>query len=199
MLGWSTAQRLGREGTDGDVAATEGVMSDSHDRRALRRITADDADALGDLYDRHAGLLAMRLRRAGASPAETEDVLQETFLDVWRCAGSFRGDGPVAAWLWGMAKRKFAMVVRGAVRGRARELAAASEPTNPASEEGAWVTAVDAGRALKRLDPDLRAAFEAVSVDGMSIEEAADHLGVPEGTIKSRMHRARQAMKEEMR
>ena len=60
------------------------------------------------------------------------------------------------------------------------------------------MTAVDAGQVLEGLGPDLRAAFEAVIVDDMSIGEAADHLGVPEGTIKSRVHRARQAIKKEM-
>lgn len=170
-----------------------------HDERVLRRIAEGDADALGMLYDSHAGLLAMRLRRLGASRDEAEDVLQETFLDVWRYAGSFRGDGAVAAWLWGIARRKLAMMVRGEVRGRARDAAAAAKRSAPVSEEGRWVVAVDAGQAFDRLGPDLRAAFEAVVVEGLSVAEAAEHLGVPEGTVKSRVHRARQAMKEAMR
>lgn len=121
------------------------MMKDSDDYRVLKRIAAGDADAVGVLYDRHVGLLALRLRRHGASSAETEDALQETFLDVWRYAGSFRGDGAVAAWLWGIARRKFAMMVRGEVRSRARDLAVAPNPSSPVSDEGAWATAVDAG------------------------------------------------------
>lgn len=74
-------------------------MRDHSDQQDLERIAAGDADALGALYDRHAGLLAMRLGRGGASTVEAEDVLQETFLDVWRFAESFRGDGAVAVWL----------------------------------------------------------------------------------------------------
>ena len=173
-------------------------MKDSRDRRSLKRIAAGDPAALGDLYDQHAALIAVRLRKAGASPSETEDVLQETFLDVWRCAGSFRGDGAVAAWMWGIAKRKFAMVVRSEVRSRARELAASPNPSGPITEEGTWVTTVDAERALEKLTPDLRSAFEAVVLDGASTGEAADRLGIPEGTVKSRVHRARRALKEEM-
>lgn len=174
-------------------------MKDANDRRALKRIAQGDADALADLYDRHAALLAMRLRRNGASPAETEDVLQETFLDVWQCSASFRGDGAVAAWLWGMARRKLAMVVRGEVRGRTREAAATREPIQSDSQEGAWAVAIDADAALRNLSPKYRSAFLAVVVEGMSIEQAADHLDVPTGTVKSRVHRARRAMKEEMR
>lgn len=164
----------------------------------LEGIAGGDADALGALYDSHAGLLAMRLRRQGASPAEAEDALQETFLDVWRYAESYRGDGAVAAWLWGIARRKFAMMVRGEIRGRARDQAAARNPSAPSSEEGEWAAAIDAGVALERLSPDLRAAFEAIAIDGMSVSEAAERLGIPEGTVKSRVHRARQTMKEAM-
>jgi len=174
-------------------------MRDTHDRRSLKRITRGDAAALGDLYDRHAPLLAMRLRRNGASPAETEDVLQETFLDVWRYPTSFRGDGAVAAWLWGMARRKLAMLVRSEVRGRNREHAAARTVVAPDSEEGAWAVAIDADAALSNLSPEFRSAFIAVVIEGMSIEQAAEHLDVPQGTVKSRVHRARQAMREEMR
>ncbi len=173
-------------------------MRDLNDRRTLKRIAQGDADALADLYDRHAALLAMRLRRNGASPTETEDVLQETFLDVWRGAASFRGDGAVAAWLWGTAKNKFAMQVRGEVRDRTRERAVTRKPMEPESEEGAWAVAVDANVALRNLSPEFRSAFLAVVVEGMSMEEAADHLDVPTGTVKSRVHRARRAMKEEM-
>jgi len=173
-------------------------MKDAHDRRALKRIARGDATALATLYDRHAPLLAMRLRRNGASPTETEDVLQETFLDVWRYPASFRGDGAVAAWLWGMARRKLAMLVRSEVRSRNHERAAARTVVEPDSEEGAWAVAIDADAALSNLSPEFRSAFVAVVVDGMSIEQAAQHLEVPQGTVKSRVYRARQAMREEM-
>lgn len=68
----------------------------------------------------------------------------------------------------------------------------------PESEEGAWAVAVDANAAFRNLSPEFRSAFVAVVVEGMSMEEAADHLDVPTGTVKSRVYRARRAMKEEM-
>lgn len=173
-------------------------MSEIGDRRTIRRIAGGDSDALAELYHRHAPLLATRLRRAGASPAETEDLLQEVFLDVWRAAASFRGEGAVAAWLWGVGRRKLAMLARSESRGRAREQAAATA-SDGGHHEGAWVTAIDAGRAIGLLDPDLRDAFEAVAVEGLSVRDAAQRLGVPEGTVKSRVHRARTLLREEMR
>lgn len=174
-------------------------MRDQADKQELTRIADGDAVALGELFDRHAGLLAMRLRRSGASTVEAEDVLQETFLDVWRFAESYRGDGPVAAWLWGIARRKFAMMVRGEVRGRTRDLAAHSGDEILASEEDAWVTAIDLGAAIEHLNPVLRPTFEAVVVDGLSVAQASVRLGIPEGTVKSRVHRARHAIEEALR
>ena len=163
----------------------------------MQRIVAGDREAVASLFDRHAGLLAVRLRRAGASPSETEDVLQETFLDVWRSAASFNGDGAVAAWLWGVARQKLAMLVRSESRARGRELRAAGRASF-LDDEGGWAASIDARQAMERLDPDQRSAFEMVVVRGLSVRDTADLLGVPEGTIKSRVHRARRVMREDM-
>jgi RNA polymerase sigma factor (sigma-70 family) len=168
------------------------------DSRLLARISRGDASALGDLYDSHARLLAFRLRREGASVEETEDVLQETFLDVWRTSEAYRGEAEVAAWLWGIAHRKYLMLVRGEVRLRHREERAEVAPIGVAREDDP-VLSLDVERALGRLNRDLRRAFEAVAVDGLSTAEAADRLGVPEGTVKSRVHRARSALRKELR
>ena len=168
------------------------------DSRLLDAVGRGDASALGELYDAHARLIAFRLRREGASVEEAEDVLQETFLDVWRTSEAYRGDAEVAAWLWGIAYRKYLMLVRGEVRLRHREERA--RPTaQPVDEEDDRVLSIDAGHVLSELNPDLRLAFEAVAVDGLSTAEAAERLGVPEGTVKSRVHRARSALRKELR
>ncbi len=172
-------------------------MSEAADRRAVRRVAAGDARALAELYDRHAALLAIRLRRAGASRSEAEDLLQETFLILWHSADSYRGDGAVAAWLWSIARRRLAGMARREARRRARE-ATWLLPGGQRSEEGAWATGVDMTRALESLDPGVRAAFEAVALDGLSIRDAARRLGIPEGTVKSRVHRARAHLRKEI-
>jgi RNA polymerase sigma-70 factor (ECF subfamily) len=174
------------------------VSVKSSDVRLLARIDRGDPSALGDLYDAHARLLAFRLRREGASVEEAEDVLQEVFLDVWRTSKAYRGDAEVAAWLWGIAHRKYLMLVRGEVRLRRREEKAQSK-SRRVDEEDDRVTSMDADHALSRLNPDLRQAFEAVAVEGLSTAEAADRLGVAEGTVKSRVHRARKALRKELR
>ena len=169
------------------------------DSRLLAGVGRGDASALGELYDAHARLLAFRLRREGASVEEAEDVLQETFLDVWRTSEAYRGDAEVAAWLWGIAYRKYLMLVRGEVRLRHREERAPSTLEVVDEEEDLVLLSMDAGHALSGLNPDLRLAFEAVAIDGLSTAEAAERLGVPEGTVKSRVHRARSALRKELR
>lgn len=168
------------------------------DARLLGRVGQGDPRALGDLYDAHARLLAFRLRREGASVEEAEDVLQETFLDVWRSSRAYRGESEVAAWLWGIAYRKYLMLVRGEVRLRHREESAPSTSSS-VEDEDLWALSIDADHALSQLDPEVRHAFRAVVVEGLSTAEAAKRLGVPEGTIKSRVHRARSALQKELK
>lgn len=172
-------------------------MRKPSDHDLLELIGSDDVASLGALYDRHAPLLALRLRRSGASVEEAEDVIQETFLDVWRSAPSYRGEAPVAAWLWGIAWRKFSMLVRGEVRLRNRQ-AKATEMTFPSSSDDSnWAAMVDATHALGELSEELSAAFRAVAIEGLSIAEVASRLGIPEGTVKSRVHRARKILAQE--
>src|SRR5258708_31093271 len=72
---------------------------------------AGDDSALRELFSRHAPWLAARLRSVLAA-ADVEDVLQETFLAVWRRAGSYRPQGMAAGWLWGIARRQAALFLR---------------------------------------------------------------------------------------
>lgn len=173
-------------------------MNDKADRRRLRRVARGDGTALSELFDEHATLLAFRLRRHGASVEETEDVLQETFLDVWKSASAFRGESAVAGWLWGIASRKYRMLVRGEVRLRHRQMRSQVE-VDDISDEEAWSTSFVARDALDALTDELREAFVAVAVNGLTTAEAARALAIPEGTVKSRVHRAREALKRELK
>src|SRR6185437_5805517 len=74
-------------------------------------VAAGDDSALRALFSRHAPWLAARLR-AALPAADVEDVLQETFIAVWRGAGGYRPDGTAGGWLWGIARRQAALLLR---------------------------------------------------------------------------------------
>ena len=77
----------------------------------LARVAAGDDTALRELFGRHAPWLAVRLR-AVLPAADVEDVLQETFLAAWRGAGGYRPQGACGGWLWGIARRQAALLLR---------------------------------------------------------------------------------------
>ena len=167
------------------------------DRSLLRRVALGDAKALAGLYERQAPLVALRLRQSGASVEEAEDILQETFVDVWESASGFRGESAVAGWIWGIARRKFNMMIRSEIRFRDRQARATTQSESFVAE-GDLVDGLMTEDAFAALSADLKEAFRAVVVDGLTTAEAANRLGVPEGTVKSRVYRARRIMREEL-
>ena len=173
--------------------------AEEHDDAALLRGAArGDEGALAALYDRHAGWLTVRMTRRCALPDVVDHAVQDTFLALWREAGNYRGVGDVAAFIWGIGVRRLIDAIR-RERGAGRRLPwRASEPEVVISAEDQVLTGIEHGRlgqALAGLSPELRGAIEATVLDGLTCAEAAVLLGVPEGTVKSRCHRARVALR----
>jgi DNA-directed RNA polymerase specialized sigma24 family protein len=86
------------------------------DPELLAAVAGGDLGALRVLYDRNAPWLSVRLTRRCNNPEVVADVLQDTFLALWKGAERWRGDGEVAAWLWGIAARRLVSRLRGTVR-----------------------------------------------------------------------------------
>src|SRR5688572_11542589 len=76
------------------------------DAELLAAASEGDRGALRELYDRHAPWLLLRLQRRSSDPGIVEEVVQDTFLVVWRRAADFAGTGEVAAWIWGIGIRR---------------------------------------------------------------------------------------------
>ncbi|GAB3467655.1 RNA polymerase sigma factor [Actinophytocola sediminis] len=172
-------------------------MCDEED--LVRRVARGDRAAFEQLYRRTAPWLAVRLRRRCTDDQIVAEVLQETYLAVWRAAGSFAGatvDGTAVGWLWTIAARRLVDAFRRRARDSALPLAA--EPVAPAAEDEALSDVVGdrVGGALDRLAPELRQVLQAMVVDGLTVRETAALLGLPEGTVKTRARRARLAMRE---
>ncbi|WP_137993375.1 RNA polymerase sigma factor [Streptomyces exfoliatus] len=168
---------------------------DQDDSALLRAVARGDAEALAVLYDRHAGWLHARLARRCADEETVREVLQDTFVTVWRSAGSHRGRGEAGGWLWVVAARRLV----DAQRVRARAERAAPEPVAlaPSAEDRvlAGLEYGDVGAALDRISPELREVLRATVVDGLTTRETARLLGIPEGTVKTRALRARRELR----
>jgi RNA polymerase sigma-70 factor, ECF subfamily len=169
------------------------------DELIARIARGDEADtALRELFTRHAPWLAARLRVA-LLPSDVEDVLQETFLAVWKGARTYRPQGTPAAWLWVIARNQAALLLR-----RRGPAAAPLDPGEgavgaiaPDPAEAALVRA-DLAAATAALGPPggpEREVWRLLYVEDRSVAEVAELMGVPEGTVKSRAHRARRLLR----
>ncbi|MBS2016465.1 MAG: sigma-70 family RNA polymerase sigma factor [Deltaproteobacteria bacterium] len=150
------------------------------------------------LYENHGRFVWASLQRLGVRDPDLEDVLQEVFVVVHQRLHTFDGSSKVTTWLFGICLR----VVSGYRRRgyRRRELAVA-EPPEPSAESHAAASPEDdlaAAQSRARLDillddMDLekRAVFVMFEIDEMPCEEIASIVGVPLGTVYSRLHSAR--------
>ncbi|MFD7713619.1 RNA polymerase sigma factor [Streptomyces sp. NPDC059785] len=170
-----------------------GHREDATDAALLRAVADGDSTALAALYDRHAGWLHTRLTRRCGDAEVVREVLQDTFVTVWRSAAAHRGS-EAGGWLWTIAARRLADARRAQERA-ARAEYATPEPVPPAPSAEERVLAGleygDVGTALGRISPELREVLRATVVDGLTTRETARLLGIPEGTVKTRARRAR--------
>lgn len=167
------------------------------DAELVSAIAGGDRAALRELHERHAPWVIARLRRRCDDDDVVLEAVQDTFVAVWRGAGRWDGRGEPAAWLWGIAIRRLIGVLR--TRGR-------WAPVVPSTGDDARVVAAedrvlegvehgDLAGALGRLSPELRAALQATVVDGLTAREAGQLLGIPTGTVKTRVMRAKHQLR----
>ncbi|MET3425308.1 RNA polymerase sigma-70 factor (ECF subfamily) [Actinoplanes tereljensis] len=175
-------------------------MKRSEDEGELvRRIAGGDRRAFDELYRRTSPWLLARLRRRCADDDVVADVMQETYLAVWRAAGSFAGnEGSAVGWLWTIAAHRLVDAFRR--RARHNELPAVplAETVAPAAEDEVLAGRVgqELEQALLVLPPEARQVLRAMVLDGLSVRETSVLLGVPENTVKTRARRARLALRE---
>jgi RNA polymerase sigma-70 factor (ECF subfamily) len=161
-------------------------------------VAVGDDSALRALFSRHAPWLATRLR-AVLPAADVEDVLQETFIAVWRGASGYRPDGAAGGWLWGIARRQAALLLR------RRGPAAAVLPGQVMADDrdagdpaDVVLARADLDRAVAALGPPggtEREVWRLLYLEDRPVAEVAKLTGVPPGTVKSRAHRARQRLR----
>ena len=158
---------------------------------------AGDTDAFGALFLRHRDRLwAVAIRTLG-DPEEAADALQDAMISAFRRAGGFRGESAVTTWLHRIVvnacldqlRRRAARPATGGADERTLDsLALTGGRTDPSSASD---TALDVTSALRRLPPDQAAALVLVDMLGYSVADAAEVLGISQGTVKSRCARGR--------
>jgi len=160
------------------------------DEELLAAIARGDEGALAELYDRLGRIaygLALRILR---DPALAQDAVQDAFLGVWRTAAAFDPRrGKAQTWLLTLVHRRAVDVVRREDRRRTEQLddapVAASESTDEEASIREQRRSVQA--ALARLPPDQREALELSYYGGLTQSELSERLGIPLGTVKSRV------------
>jgi RNA polymerase sigma-70 factor (ECF subfamily) len=182
------------------VRSVRKAPGEPDEERLVRLVARGDRAAFEELYRRTAPWLAVRLRRRCGDEQIVAEVMQETYLAVWRAAGAFAGasvGGTAVGWLWTIAARRLVDAFRRRAHHAEPPLAAAPADAAPAAEEEALAATVggDVGDALRRLAPELRQVLQAMVLDGLSVRETSVLLGLPEGTVKTRARRARIAMR----
>jgi RNA polymerase sigma factor (sigma-70 family) len=160
------------------------------DEALVALIARSDDEALAALYDRYGRVaygLALRILR---DPALAEDAVQEAFLAAWRNASSFDPQlAKPSTWLLTLVHRRAVDLVRREERRRAEPLPETHDVAGEATDEEAALRERRqvVQHALRRLPQEQREALELAYYGGFTQSELADRLGVPLGTIKSRM------------
>jgi RNA polymerase sigma-70 factor, ECF subfamily len=166
------------------------------DEELIGQMAQGDRAALETLYRRHSPWIAGRLAAATSSRDLAEEALQDAFLGAWRAARSYRGQGEVGAWLWGIARRRLVSLSR-----KRTDIPAQLVATDIPGVDELVLSREEAMRvreAVAHLPNEQRVAIEGVVFEERPIADVARSLGVPPGTIKSRLHRARLRIKEEL-
>lgn len=169
------------------------------DIEVLRSVAAGDRQALGELYDRHAGvMLALGIRIIGVR-REAEDLLHDVFLEAWRHAGDYDpGRGSVKTWL--LLRMRSRCLDRVRSHGFSRVDSLEVEPARSGAVERAD-RRLDGARArasLASLPPAQREVLELGYFQGMSFSEIASALDIPIGTVKSRVSAAMVKLREDL-
>lgn len=202
-------------------AAAEPAGGEPTDRELVSRARAGEASAFSVLVGRHQRQIYRLALRMMGNESDAEEVLQEAFLHAYEKLGEFRGDAAFNSWIYRIAANSALMRLRR--KRRAPEMLSTSEEPLPELAGPAflpdggyaepprsdWSLRADDAlhnqqlgsaieRAVANLPADYRVVFLLKDVDGLSNEEIAESLGLSVPAVKSRLHRARLALREQL-
>jgi RNA polymerase sigma factor (sigma-70 family) len=179
-----------------------GVIGEESDRRLLERFAGRDRAAaelaFTVLVKRHGPMVYRACRAILGDPHEAEDAFQATFLVLARKARSLWVRDSLGPWLLSVARRTAGCARNAGSRRRARERRAAMLATAAAEDPGCDDRDAILHEELGRLPETYRTAVLLCDLEGLTQEQAARHLGWPDGTVRSRLARGRQRLRERL-
>jgi RNA polymerase sigma-70 factor (ECF subfamily) len=181
----------------------------SSDVELVGRARGGDAAAFGLLVERHQDHIYGAVCHLVGSGHDAEDIAQEVFVLAYANLGGFRGKAKFSTWLYGIMLNAVRSHWRRRQRRAVVSLAASEEedeasPDPPAREDGPQEASMRqesvqvVRAAIAGLDPELREIVVLRDIQGLNYEELAQALELAPGTVKSRLHRARQALKDKL-
>ncbi len=182
----------------GDPGGPERARRAREDQALLSAHVAGDPGAFGELFRRHRDRLWAVAIRTLSDREEAADALQDAMISAFRNAGSYRGEAAVTTWLHRIVVNACLDRMR---RRRARPTVPYGDVEYPTrgDEHSSTETRLDVQAALAAIAEGQRAALILVDMQDLPVAEAAEILGVAEGTIKSRCARGRVAMAQLLR
>jgi RNA polymerase sigma-70 factor, ECF subfamily len=180
------------------IAAT--AAETSSDEVLVERIASGNKLAMQALFARHRTSVYRWLLRFVSNETLAEDLLSEVFIDVWRQAGRFQGRSSVSTWLMSIARHKALSARRRRTEGAELDEKIAATVTDPTNDPEVALQEKNRGellrRALTRLSREHREVIDLVYYHEKSVDEVAQILSVPPGTVKTRMFYARKKLAE---
>jgi RNA polymerase sigma-70 factor (ECF subfamily) len=195
---------------DHPMDKTESIPADQ-DKFSLDALKNGDKAEFAKLVNAYSNRIYHLALRILNDPQQAEDVLQETFLKAFRSIGSFEGRSSVSTWLYRIAANEALMIIRR----RKPETTLVDEKDQDDDETTDETIVTDwccmpeeelltnesrlfMNEAIQKLSPALRVVFMLRDIDGLSIKETADTLGLSEAAVKTRLLRARLSLREQL-
>jgi RNA polymerase sigma-70 factor (ECF subfamily) len=169
---------------------------DDRARALIDLVAAGNQNAFEELYRLLSRRVYAFVRRMIENSEAADEIMVDTMYEVWRTAGRFRGDSRVTTWILGIARNKVLMAIRSSPKGHHEDIDDFAEILDADVPDGFALLAEKQTqeviqRCMQRLSEKHRECVHLTHFEDMSMPEVAAMLGIPEGTVKSRLSHAR--------
>jgi RNA polymerase sigma-70 factor (ECF subfamily) len=176
------------------------VTTAAHDAQLLARVLEGDHDAFTQIMRNHEDRVFSVCLRIMGNRDHALDATQETFLTAFRKAGQFQGNSALGTWIYRIAVNTCYDQLRRQKRRRVDPIPDHVDPADHLAEEAVESAGLrpEIQRALAALSDDYRSAVILSDIEGLGLPEVAEILGIPVGTVKSRVFRGRRLLAQHL-